>query len=320
MTAAAAPPSGRPARVDEPGEPGEPGDQPQGGVGSAADRGSDQPVRYPPQNHILRHLRLSHQMTSDGSLTATMPILDDLADGPLAEGGWLRLGALATLVDSVAGHHAVLVVSPDWSATLHLSTVLAARAQGSVVTARCSPLRIGRNQVVTETSVTDEAGTEIARSTCTYARLPRRDDTPVVDATARDNTVHYREDHEVNPRPPLDDYLRISPVPGEPRIELPMHNRIRNSFGSLQGGASIMVAEVMSTHLAGLCDGAQRPSRCVFADMHYLAPARGGPFRVDGEVLARTGHVVTSRTRIFETAGDSDRLLQTATATAGYLD
>ena len=226
------------------------------------------PARYPPQNHILRHLRLSHQMAGDGTLTANMPVLDDLADRPLAEGGWLRLGALATLVDSVAGHHAVLVVTPDWSATLHLSTVLAARATGEVVT--------------------DEAGTEIARSTCTYARLPRRDDTPVVDSTARENTVDYREDDELDPRPPLDDYLRITPVPGEPRIELPMHNRIRNSFGSLQGGASIVVAEVMANHLAGLAAGGERRARCVFADMHYLAPGRGGPFRVDGEVLAPT--------------------------------
>ena len=314
MSASATPSGGRPA------DDGKLVVQPSGDDPSAGERGSDQPIRYPPQNHILRHLRLSHQMSSDGSLSATMPILDDLADGPLAEGGWLRLGAVATLVDSVAGHHAVLVVSPDWSATLHLSTVLAARAEGSVVTARCSPLRIGRNQVVTESSVTDEAGTEVARSTCTYARLPRRDDTPVVDATARDNTVHYREDHELSPRPLLEDYLGISPVPGESRIELPMHNRIRNSFGSLQGGASIVVAEVMATHLAGMGEGAGRRSRCVFADMHYLAPARGGPFRVDGEVLARTGHMMTSRTRIFETAGESDRLLQTATATAEYLD
>ena len=278
------------------------------------------PARYPPQNHILRHLRLGHQMSADGSLTATMPILDDLADGPLADGGWLRLGAVATLVDSVAGHHAVLQVTPDWSATLHLSTVLAARAEGSEVTARCAPLRVGRNQVVTETSVVDGAGTEIARSTCTYARLPRRDDTPVVDATARDNTVDYREDDELDPRPPLDEYLRITPVPGEPRIELPMHNRIRNSFGSLQGGASIVVAEVMANHLAGLAASRERRSRCVFADVHYLAPGRGGPFRVDGEMLARTDHIVTSRTRIFEIAGGTDRLLQTATATAAYLD
>lgn len=285
-----------------------------------ADQPRDRPVRYPPQNHILRHLNLSHQMAAEGSLTATMPILDDLADGPLDDGGWLRLGAVATLVDSVAGHHAVLVVTPDWSATLHLSTVLAARAEGAVVTARCSPLRIGRNQVVTETSVTDEAGSEIARSTCTYARLPRREDTPIVDSTARENSVDYREDHPLDPRPPLEDYLRISPVPGEPHIELPMHNRIRNSFGSLQGGASIVVAEVMANHLADMRADGQRRSRCVFADMHYLAPARGGPFRVDGEVLAHTDHLVASRTRIYETAGSSDRLLQVATATAAYLD
>ncbi len=278
------------------------------------------PARYPPQDHILRHLRLSHQMAEDGTLNATMPVLDDLADGLLAEGAWLRLGAVATLVDSAAGHHAVAQVTPDWSATLHLSTVLAARAEGSLVTARCSPLRVGRNQVVTETSVVDEAGTEIARSICTYARLPRRDDTPVANSTAREQVIDFREERELNPRPPLDDYLRIVPVPNEPRIELPMHNRIRNSFGSLQGGASIVVADVMSTHVAEIYGGDRRRSRCVFADMHYLAPARGGPFRIDGEIVARTDHLVTTRTRIFETANDADRLLQIATATAAYLD
>ncbi|WP_419841705.1 hypothetical protein [Candidatus Poriferisodalis sp.] len=278
------------------------------------------PASYPPQDHILRHLRLSHQMSDDGTLTATMPILDDLADEPLAQGGWLRLGAVATLVDSAAGHHAVAQVSPDWCATLHLSTVLSARAQGTAVTARCAPLRVGRNQVVTETSVIDETGTEIARSVCTYARLPRRLDTPHANSMTREHTVDYREERELHPRPQLDDYVRLTPVPQGARIELPMHHRIRNSFGSLQGGASIVVADAMSTHLARLCGGDARRSRCVFADMHYLTPARGGPFRVDGEVIARTEHAVSSRTRIYEIAPESDRLLQVATATAAYLD
>ncbi len=266
-------------------------------------------------------------MSADGSLAATMPVLDDLADSPLADGGWLRLGAVATLVDSVAGHHAVLAAAPDWAATLHLSTVLTARAVGAEVTARCTPLRIGKNQVVTETFVTDAVGTEIARSTCTYARLPRRADTPAASRTVRNSTVDLREDNELDPRPPLDEYLHIAPVPGEPRIELPMHNRIRNSFGSLQGGASIVVAEAMANHLAALTAGRTRRSRCVFADMHYLSPGRGGPFRVEGEVLARTDYLLTSRTRIFETAdgtegpkSGAERLLQTATATAAYLD
>ena len=104
-----------------------------------------------------------------------MPILPDLLD----QGGWLRIGAIATLVDSVAGHHGVLQVQPDWVATLELGTIMRRKAEGEQVVARCEPLRVGRNYVVTETFISDAEG-EVARATCTYARLPSRSDNPSV--------------------------------------------------------------------------------------------------------------------------------------------
>lgn len=279
---------------------------------------------YPPQDHVLRHLRLSHRHDADGSVTAAMPVLPDLCDAD----GRLRLGAVATLVDSVAGRHSVARVAPDWVATMHLGIVLTARAEGDFVTAACTPVRVGRNHVVAEVAVSDAAGTPVARSTCTYVRLGRRADTPEAGTSTRSRAVDYREEKEVSPRPPLDEYLRISPVPGRPLIELPLHRRIVNSFGSLQGGVSVVVAEVMAEHMAaGNLDGAGpagRPlstaagrPRCTAADVHYLAPARIGPIRATGETLTAGAHSTTVRVRCFD-VGNADRLIQLATATAEF--
>lgn len=267
--------------------------------------------RYPPPNHILRHLRLSHYEDARGELVATMEVLDDLTDAA----GWLRLGAIATLVDSVAGHHSVMAVTPDWVATLHLATVLCNKAVGEMVEATCVPLRVGRNQLVSDITTTDAAGGLVARSVCTYARLPRRDDTPVVDSTAEEAVVHYREPAELVPRPPLDDYLGLSPEPDAPRMEVPMGDRIRNSFGSLQGGASVVIAEVMATHVARLAHQGGELWRCTQADVHFLAPARGGPIAVEAAQLSSTERAVTVDVRYYDRAND-DRLIQVATATA----
>ncbi len=266
---------------------------------------------YPPKHHILRHLRLRHLVDDGGKVSATMPILPDLLD----QGGWLRLGAIATLVDSVAGHHGVLQVEPDWVATLQLGTVIRRQAEGAQVTAECRPLRVGRNNVVTETYISDNLG-EVARSTCTYARLPARSDNPSV-GTAKGRTVDYAEEEEEERRPMLNDYLRITTDPDQPVIELPHHSRIYNSFGSIQGGAVAVLVDAMATHLGFLTAGV--PMRCVDAEVHYLAQAKSGPFRVEGELLRVDQNAVTSRVRIIDT-GNDDRLLDIATATAKAIE
>jgi len=262
---------------------------------------------YPPKNHILRHLRLRHLVDDEGNVSATMPILPDLVDA----GGWLRLGAISTLVDSVAGHHGVLQVEPDWVATLELGTVIRRRAEGSEVVAKCQPLRIGKNNVVTETHISDDLG-EVARSTCTYARLPGRSDNPSV-GTAKGRTVDYGGEEELTNRPMLDDYLLIETDPDQAVIRLPHHSRIHNSFGSIQGGAVAVLVDAMATHLGFLTTGL--PMRCLAAEVHYLSQAKSGPFRVEGELLRVDEGEVTSRVRIVD-VGNNDRLLDIATATA----
>ena len=266
---------------------------------------------YPPQNHILRHLELVHTSLPDGSVRATMPVYDDLRDA----GGWLRLGAIATLVDSVAGHHGVRQVTPDWVATLHLGTVLERGAVGDRVVAECAPLRVGRNNVVTETTVNDDDG-QIARSICTYARLPARSDNPSV-GTHEQTVIEYFEDTPLEPRPALDEYLLLEPRATEPIVDVIHHPRIHNSFGSIQGGAAVILMERAAAHLATLVNG--DATRAVSADVHYLSQAKGGPFEARAELLSVHGDHVTARVRIFD-VGNDDRLLSVGTVATASMD
>ncbi|MFT7646414.1 MAG: hypothetical protein ACI8Y4_001149 [Candidatus Poriferisodalaceae bacterium] len=259
---------------------------------------------YPPSHHVLRHLRLTHTWT-DSEMLTTMPVLDDLCD----ESGWLRLGVVATLVDSAAGSFSVREVSPDWVATLSLGTVLSRRAIGDHVTATCRPIRVGRNNITTETLVADDVG-QVAASICTYTRLPGRADNPSVTGLASGSLDYSEADEE--PRMPLDQYLRLTLDPERPIITLDHHPRIHNSFGSIQGGAAVMMIDEAACHAMRLIW--QKPVRCVDAQVGYLAQAKGGPFRIEASVLRDEKTSATVRVQIVDT-GNNDRLLDVASAT-----
>jgi hypothetical protein len=82
------------------------------------------------------------------------------------------------LVDVYCGGLALDLAHPSWLATLDLSLhLLRPLARGNVV-ARGSVLRAGRQTVVVEVSLRDDAGAEAGLATMTYAVLERRADTP----------------------------------------------------------------------------------------------------------------------------------------------
>ncbi len=266
---------------------------------------SDQPRVYPGPRQILRYLRLEHHTAADGSLVATCPFLPDLADA----GGTMRLGAIAPACDYAAGILANRFVHPDWLATqtfeLHL-----ARPVTSTVTVRCHPLRAGRNSVLAEAVVQDESGVEVGRSFVTYARLPRRDDNPVVSpSTGRVNLTHPDEE----PRLPFDKYLQLHGLNDQGGFDLDHHERTYNSFGSIQGGAMAAILERAGSLAAEAVIG--DPARSVSLSFHYVAQAREGPFHVDTEVLGHDSMGVFTRVQLVD-GGIDHRLAAVGTVLA----
>ncbi|MCP5024728.1 MAG: hypothetical protein GY929_00445, partial [Actinomycetia bacterium] len=254
---------------------------------------------------ILRYLRLEHDTLDDKSLVVKSPLLPDLRDA----GGAMRLGAIAPACDYAAGVLANRIVHPDWLATqtfeLHL-----ARPITSSITAHCHPLRAGRNSVLAEAVVIDETGDEVGRSFVTYARLPRRDDNPVPPpSTGRVALAHTDEE----PRIPFDEYLQLHELNDEGGLELDHHERIYNSFGSIQGGAMAAILERSGALAAERVISG--PARSVNLSFHYAAQAREGPFHVDTQVLRHDSSGVLVRVQLVD-GGIDHRLAAVGTVLA----
>lgn len=269
------------------------------------------PRMYPPYGHILRHVALDQRFRDDGQLATSMPAPADLLD----PGGAVRVGALVILVDSAAGVLSHAHVRPDWLATTDMKYHSIRPTNGAQLDSVTRVVRAGRRNILSETVLTDAAG-EIGRAWVTYARLPRRDDTPVVDGDHGPNRqLLYLEDPEIEQaagRPPLDAYIGMRFHPTELIIDVEHHHRIRNSFGSIQGGVAATLMERMGTFAAERVLG--RPARALDIHLHYLGQSTTGPFRVDGTVLRVEGDSVT--TQVTVTDAKDSRLLDIGTTTA----
>ena len=100
--------------------------------------------------------------------------------------------------------------------------------------------------------------------------------------------------------------------PDELIIEVRHSDRIRNSFGSIQGGVAAALVERMGRLAAERTLGL--PARALDLHVHYLSQSTTGPFRVDGAVLRVAGDAVTTEVTIIDAA--DGRVLDIATTTA----
>lgn len=268
------------------------------------------PRFYPPFGHVLRHVGLDQRFQPNGDLLASMPATDDLRDA----GGAVRVGALVILVDSAAGVLSHERVRPDWLATTDMKYHSIRPTTGEGLDSVTRILRPGKRNILSQTILTDVDG-EIGRAWVTYARLPRRDDTPTVESDDGPNQrLHYTEDPEFERggRLPLDDYIGMRIRASELVIEVTHNDRIRNSFGSIQGGVAAALVERMGTLAAERALGA--PARSLDIHLHYLGQSTTGPFRIDGTILRVDGDTVTTEVTIID-AGDG-RVLDLGTTTA----
>jgi len=73
----------------------------------------------------------------------------------------MRMGALAPLVDLLAGVLGARSAHPDWTATLDFTLHLATPVRSGRVHGLARPLRIGTNTVLSENRLVDDDGTEL---------------------------------------------------------------------------------------------------------------------------------------------------------------
>ena len=255
--------------------------------------------RYPHPQSILCYSRITHEVLEDGTVTGSMPVLADHLDAS----GRMRIGALAPLVDSCAGVLAARAVHPDWCATLDFKLHLSEPPRSGHVHGVAVPLRVGNTTVLSENRLHDDEGRLVGVAHITFSRLPTRDGGPT-SRPPKAGTINYTHAEEEQ-RLPVDEYYNLQFDPTTSAFELDHHDRIYNSFGSIQGGAMGALLE----RAAELCGERTFATGTHVTDLHfsYLAPATTGPFRVIATPIRIGATTVLAQVELIDLGRDNRR-------------
>jgi uncharacterized protein (TIGR00369 family) len=249
------------------------------------------PTGYPPEHHILRDLGLETETLSESMANARLRVNPFIVD----DGGGVRIGVLAILVDAVGGALAARALLPDWMATADLTIQSTAPAMGPIVEARASVLRKGKTTLVVEAGVycVDDADEDqgssppVAWATMTFAILPGQSWKSTINfptgAASTWSITGGKFDR------PVVDALGISVLDSaKGHLSMPVLEYLFNSFQAVQGGVMALLADV-----AGATALSAGGDSVVVSDLQvaYLALGRTGP--------------ILSRTRLLESDGVS---------------
>jgi len=271
---------------------------------------------YPPRHHLLRDLRISVEFQPGRKSIVRAPVVPEVC----SDRGAMQVGAIATLVDVLGGTLAIRTASPGWIATADLSIQTARRATSGCVAATGSVMRAGRTRVVIEVDLRQEAreaGQDthpIGSAIMTFSRLATGPDT--LDVRIDDNTREafdfFLEDSGLQ-QPCLDAVgVRVLDAAAG-LLELEMHDYVRNSLGSLQGGMFALLGDAAGQLAAR--DATGKPLTTSDLAIHYLLPGKVGPFDTVATVLRTTADTALTRVAIVD-RGCQDRLIALVLNTA----
>jgi uncharacterized protein (TIGR00369 family) len=263
------------------------------------------PQDYPPQEHVLRDLRLWSDSATDPP-RAGLPVSDALQGA----GGVCATGALAVLVDVVAGGAALRAADEGWIATSDLQAHWLAPVASGEVVASAEALRAGRTSIVVEVSV-DAAGRRVGFGRVGFARLEAKGDYQRRPRAARSGRVDWGVGQEGFQEPWAARIGAVVRAPAEGALELPVTKYVGNSLGGLQGGIAVALLDFAAEAAANAGGGPPLATRDLA--VHFLAIARRGPVRTRAEVLRRDAAGALLRVESRD-AGADGRLTAVATA------
>jgi uncharacterized protein (TIGR00369 family) len=262
---------------------------------------------YPPREHILRDLRLSLELQGRQKAVLRAPAVPEIR----ARDGSLQAGAVATMVDVLAGVLTFHVVYPDWMATSGLSVHLTGRPGPDTIEAAGRVIRAGRTMVIVDVNIREQGvppggpGSPLGTAMISFSRLARREDTPPFEPD-RENaeTVEfgipgsglrqpYR--HAAGVRF-LDERAGVA--------EIEMRPYVRNSLGALQGGMIAVLADAAGESAAAAA--AARPMTTRDLTIQYLSQGKKGPFRTRTRVVRLTEDTALTRVEVVD-RGAEDR-------------
>jgi uncharacterized protein (TIGR00369 family) len=272
---------------------------------------------YPPEQHVLRDLRLEMLKTAVDHAYVWAPRQPNAC----TDQGTLRVGVVGAMIDTAGAVVAIGAATPDWIATADLAyTTVEPLREGPVI---CSSrlVRAGASIIVIGVEVLDghgadapEGGRLCGTGLMTFSRIPRSASAvatvdPFANIGVRTTNATERSRLDV----PLHDKIGLRVVDAERGVvEIEKHDYVRNSFGTINGGVICMVFESAAEAAARAAGG--RPYVTADLSIHYLAQTKSGPARTTCRVLRHDDrHAVCELTLV--DAGNDDLLLALATVT-----
>jgi acyl-coenzyme A thioesterase PaaI-like protein len=271
---------------------------------------------YPPDQHIIRDLRLATLKTSVEHAFVWAP----LQPHTLTDTGTLRVGVAGLMIDSAGAVLALAAASPDWIATADLAYRSIEPVREGPVICSSRLVRAGATIIVIGVEVFDgrgsdapEGGTPCGTGLMTFSRIPASASAVKVDPFSNIGVRMSNMRHDSGVDRPLHEALEIRFVdPAGGVVEIDKHDYVRNSFGTINGGVICMVFEAAAEVAARAAGGVPY----VVADLavHYLAQTKAGPARTAARVLRRDERHAVCELRLVD-AGNDDQLLALATVT-----
>lgn len=262
---------------------------------------------YPPDDHMLRDLRLWIERGEAGARSGLEVVAEMLGDR-----GQLRAGILGILIDAAGGELAVRTALPSWVATSDMVYHVLRPAGPGPLEARPTLLRQTRSTLVFEVDVSD-AGGPVALATMTFALLEAKTEVQRMGAGRTEPRTEFYFEHS-RLRSPFLEAIGARVIDEEQGVvELSLVPYVENSLGALQGGAVAALLDLAAEGAARAATG----EPCVSVDLaiNYLALGKVGPIRSQARVLRRDPAGALVRVELRD-AGADDRLLTVATVTA----
>lgn len=262
------------------------------------------PQDYPPARHVLRDLQLWSEAGTE-QMRAGMPVAPPLFGAT----GALSAGALAVLVDAVAGGAALLAAEGGWIATADLRLHLLAPARAGEALARAEALRSGRSNVVVEVEV-EVAGARAAHAVVAFSRLEAKGEYQQRPRRERMGRMGFGEAGAGFAQPWREALGAVLCDAAEGAVELPLTPYVGNSLGGVQGGVVVALADLAAEAAGRAWLGAPVATRDLA--LHFLAIGRSGPLRTRVTRLRRGGGEALLRVETRD-AGGAGRLCTLAT-------
>lgn len=272
--------------------------------------------QYPPHNHILRDLRVSLTFEGQGRAVIRAPVVPEIR----APDGSLQVGAVATMIDVLAGALTVRVVYPDWIATASLSVHLTGKPTFDTIAAAGKVIRAGRTMAMTDVDIREEesGGDGPARSIGTamvaVSRLPVREDTPALESEQEVAETFNFGIGGSGLKQPYRDAAGVRVLDEETGVvELELNEYVRNSVRVLQGGMIAVLADTAGELAASAATGKGMTSKDLA--VQYLSQGKKGPFRTRTRVIRTTDDTALTRVEVID-RGLEDRVIAVVMNTA----